>query len=153
MYLLIIFSSPLPFPQMNHNCLQSCLSLWRPVRTLGSKATSSEMFVTAGMNTAQVHCQAHANLPWGHTYVCVGSWCPELSLWPSREAGHFCLGREGSFALLGLRRQHPEPPGSGSCVGPMQGWEEAPGPAQPEEPHNNFRLLHKISFCKWLFCL
>ena len=57
--------------------------------------------------------------------MCVGSRCPELSLWPSREAGRFCLGREGSFALLGLRRQHPEPPGSGRCLGPFQGWEEA----------------------------
>ena len=52
-YLPIIFSSPSPFPEMNHNCLLSRLSLWRPVGTLGSKARPSEMFLTAGMNTAQ----------------------------------------------------------------------------------------------------
>lgn len=50
-----------------------------------------------------------------------------------------------SFAPLGLRRQCPEPPGSGSCVGPIQGWEEALGPAQPEDPHNN--LFYKLGCC------
>lgn len=64
---------------------------------------------------------------------------------PSGRLGISVWGGRASFAPLGLRRQCPEPPGSGSCVGPTQGWEEALGPAQPEEPRNN--LFYKLGSC------